>query len=78
MENTIDRGFERSARAFVQPEKDAAIDPGTIRDGRGDRVAPYKIPSLVEVIHDLPRCGAGKILRRLLVDRPLPESPSEK
>lgn len=74
----VDRKRGEVPRAFVQPEKQRTIDPDTIRAGLHGRIAPYKIPSLVEIVDDLPRGGTGKILRRLLADRPLPESPGEK
>ena len=40
-----------------------------IRAGLRERIAPYKVPQIVEFADDLPKSPVGKVLRRALVDQ---------
>ncbi len=40
----------------------------SIREALKERIAPYKVPQLVEFIDELPKSPVGKVLRRSLVD----------
>jgi acyl-CoA synthetase (AMP-forming)/AMP-acid ligase II len=55
-------------RAFVVLKGDVALNDLLVYVA--ERVAPYKRIRAVEVIDQIPRAASGKILRRLLVDRP--------
>ena len=41
---------------------------GMIRVSLGDRIAPYKVPHVVEFVDELPKSPVGKVLRRALTD----------
>ncbi|MCP5115705.1 MAG: long-chain fatty acid--CoA ligase, partial [bacterium] len=38
-----------------------------IRDSLKDRIAPYKVPHVVEFVGELPKSPVGKVLRRELM-----------
>jgi acyl-CoA synthetase (AMP-forming)/AMP-acid ligase II len=44
-------------------------EPGQIADWVASRVAPYKRLADVIVVDEVPRSAAGKLLRRVLVER---------
>jgi acyl-CoA synthetase (AMP-forming)/AMP-acid ligase II len=58
--------------ALVVPRPGAEVDPEAIRDWLAPQVAPYKRPRAVHVVDHLPRTPSGKLLRRLLVEQPVP------
>lgn len=60
-------------RAFVVPAEGIALSPAMILEHLRGQLAPYKIPAYVEIVSELPRSGTGKVLRRVLEGRPLPE-----
>ena len=41
-----------------------------------DRLAPYKVPKMVEFIDELPKSAVGKILRRKLKEMEIEKSAS--
>lgn len=57
-------------RAFVVGD---GIDPESLMEWVADRVAPYKKVRSVQLVNEIPRSPAGKILRKLLQGRILPE-----
>ncbi|MFH1276932.1 MAG: AMP-binding protein [Candidatus Eisenbacteria bacterium] len=61
-------------RAFVVPAEDREVIPAEIVRFLRGRLAPYKIPAHVEILRELPRGATGKVLRRVLADRPLAPS----
>jgi long-chain acyl-CoA synthetase len=63
-------------RAFVVPAEGMHPTPAAILGHLRGRLAPYKIPASIEIVPDLPRTGTGKVLRRVLEERPLP-SPAD-
>ncbi len=63
--------------AFVVTEPDQTVGADELRAFCGTRLARYKLPSVVEVVDDLPRNLAGKVLRRALRDRvAAPDDPA--
>jgi acyl-CoA synthetase (AMP-forming)/AMP-acid ligase II len=63
-----DPGAGELPKAFVVGE--GPIDADELIGWVGERVAPYKRIRLVEQVDEIPRSPAGKILRRVLRDRP--------
>jgi long-chain acyl-CoA synthetase len=51
-------------RAIVVRRNDAPSTPEELRRFLGTRLAPYKIPRVIEFRESLPRSAAGKILRK--------------
>jgi long-chain acyl-CoA synthetase len=51
--------------AVVVPKEGARIDPEEIKAYVKERVAPYKYPRMITVVHEpLPKSGSGKILKK--------------
>jgi long-chain acyl-CoA synthetase len=63
-----------SVRAFVVPRAENNVDSGELGAFCKDRLAAYKVPSLIEFVTEIPRNPAGKILKRVLRDRPISTS----
>jgi len=63
-----------SVRAFVVPRAESNVDSEELRAFCKDRLAAYKVPSLIEFVTEIPRNPAGKILKRILRDRPISTS----
>ncbi len=55
--------------AFVVPRSGTTPTLASLRDHVGQRLARYKVPTSVELISELPRNQAGKVLRRELGGR---------
>ena len=53
--------------AWVVPRAGETIDPEELRAWCREKLAPYKVPSKVEVRTELPKTMVGKVLRRVLV-----------
>ncbi|NBE50189.1 long-chain-fatty-acid--CoA ligase [Streptomyces boluensis] len=53
-------------KAFVIPEKDAAVTPDELVAWGKAQMASYKYPRIVELVPSLPMTGSGKILKRRL------------
>ncbi|HYZ92569.1 MAG TPA: AMP-binding protein [Actinomycetota bacterium] len=43
-----------------------SVDPQELIEFCGRSLAPYKVPSIVEIVPEIPRNAAGKVLRRVL------------
>lgn len=56
-----DPEWGEAVTAFVVAH--APATPGELRDWCGERLAPYKVPKRIELVADLPRNSAGKLLR---------------
>lgn len=65
-----DRYRGETVKAFVVL-KDKNINPGSeqIRAFCKERIAPYKVPKIVEFVDDLPKSLVGKVLRRKLREK---------
>ena len=61
--------------AFVVGTAD--LDPEAVRTWLGERVAPYKRVAEVVPVDTLPRTPSGKLLRRLLADKPVAPANAE-
>lgn len=67
-----DDGAGEVPKAFIVPNPRYSTEPAhaeAIMTWVGERVAPYKRIRLVEFVDEIPRSPAGKILRRLLIER---------
>jgi long-chain acyl-CoA synthetase len=53
-------------KAWVVPRGGATIVPEELRAYCRERLAPYKVPAQIVVVAELPKSGAGKVLRRKL------------
>ena len=56
-------------KAVIVPAGDATIDETEVRAWCRERMAAYKVPSVIEVTDALPKSGSGKVLWRVLQDR---------
>ena len=56
-------------KAFIQLKYGETATAEEIRDYCRPRMAPYKVPTAVEFLEEIPRSPAGKALRRLLRDK---------
>ncbi|MFA1538857.1 acyl-CoA synthetase [Actinomadura monticuli] len=57
-------------RAFVVPRPGETLAAEEIQEFCRARLARFKVPARVEIIDELPRTPSGKVLKRLLRDRP--------
>ena len=57
-----------TVKAFVVLRAGETATPEEIRSFCKERLAPYKVPSLVEFTKELPKTQVGKVLRRVLVE----------
>jgi long-chain acyl-CoA synthetase len=53
-------------KAWVVPRPGATPKPDELKSWCRERLAPYKVPSQVVIVAELPKSGAGKVLRRKL------------
>lgn len=55
--------------AAILPKPGVTLDAATIQKHVGERLAPFKVPSVIQIVGEpLPRNAAGKILKRELRD----------
>ena len=54
--------------AWIVPRPGETIDPEQLRAWCREKLAPYKVPSKIEVRTELPKTMVGKVLRRALRD----------
>jgi acyl-CoA synthetase (AMP-forming)/AMP-acid ligase II len=52
--------------AFVEVAQDAAVDVDTLRAYLKERLSPYKVPSQIVIMQQLPAAPTGKILKKEL------------
>ena len=57
-----------TVKAFVVLKPDAQATPKEIREFCKANLAPYKVPTQVEFLPELPKTQVGKVLRRVLVE----------
>ena len=62
------RGETPKAFVVLKPEYQGKIGEAEILEWAKDNMAPYKRPRVIELRDGLPKSGAGKILRRVLVE----------
>ena len=62
--------------AYVVPKEGSNPDPVELLRHAGRRLARYKLPTRVELVDELPRSFAGKLLRRELSPSPSPSTSS--
>jgi long-chain acyl-CoA synthetase len=56
----------------LRPGGSAPPDVDELRAWCRDRLAPYKVPAIVEFRDELPKSMVGKVLRRMLAQAPVP------
>lgn len=60
---------EEIPKAFIVRRAEVAVEAGDVVDYVAQQVAPFKQVRDVEFIDEVPKSAAGKILRRVLVER---------
>ena len=60
------KGETVKAWVVVRPGK--TVTPQELRAFAKEKLAPYKVPSQIEIVPDLPKSQVGKVLRRMLRD----------
>ena len=58
-----------TVKTFIVLREGAAVTEEEIKEFCRKKLAPYKVPTQVEFLKELPRSAVGKPLRRLLRDR---------
>jgi long-chain acyl-CoA synthetase len=58
-----------TVKAWVVARPGTQVSPEELRAWCKERLAPYKVPSKVDIVPDLPKTMVGKVLRRVLRDR---------
>lgn len=53
-------------KAFLIREEGVELGEKELRAYCKDRIAPYKVPKVFEIVQDLPRSPTGKVLKRML------------
>jgi acyl-CoA synthetase (AMP-forming)/AMP-acid ligase II len=65
-----DRVLGEQVRAVIVPRPDAHLDEATIQEWVGRTLAPFKVPTHVELVAELPHNATGKVLKKLLQEGP--------
>jgi len=58
-------------RACVVLKPGSSASPGTLTDFCRARLAPFKVPSVLELVEEIPKNPSGKILKRVLREKAL-------
>ena len=58
----------RAVIVLKDPAQSSEAHAANIREALKARIAPYKVPQLVEFMDELPKSPVGKVLRRSLID----------
>jgi len=59
-----DPEYGERVTAFIVPQKGHQIDPVSLKDYLKTRLAAFKVPKEYIAVEDLPKSGAGKVLKR--------------
>lgn len=57
---------DQAVKAFLIPEEGCEVDVAEVTEYCKRRLAGFKVPSIIEVVEDLPRTSVGKIKKQLL------------
>lgn len=57
---------DQAVKAFLIPEEGCVVDAEEVASYCRGRLACFKVPSIIEVVDDLPRTSVGKIAKKLL------------
>jgi carnitine-CoA ligase len=60
---------DEAIKAFIVRRKGASTAEGALIDWCAQRLARFKVPSLIEFVDDLPRTSVGKIQKEVLRER---------
>lgn len=55
-----------TVKVFIVPKEGISIDKEEVISFCREKLAPYKVPKLIEIVAELPKSAVGKILRRKL------------
>jgi acyl-CoA synthetase (AMP-forming)/AMP-acid ligase II len=61
-----DEDYGQRLAAFIVPQPDADLDTAALRDYLKDKVSRYEQPRDIEIVGEIPRNPAGKVLRNEL------------
>jgi long-chain acyl-CoA synthetase len=64
-----DHEYGERVTAFIVPRRGQHIDPVSLRDYLKTRMAAFKVPKEYITVEDLPKSGAGKVLKREVRER---------
>jgi long-chain acyl-CoA synthetase len=64
-----DQEYGERVTAFIIPRKGHQIDPASLKDYLKTHLAPFKVPKEYIAVEDLPKSGAGKVLKREVRER---------
>jgi crotonobetaine/carnitine-CoA ligase len=67
---------DEAVKAFIVLQPGESLDIATLQEYCGDKLAKFKIPTVVAFVNDLPRSLIGKVDKRVLRDRGYDEDPS--
>jgi long-chain acyl-CoA synthetase len=56
--------YGEQVTAFIVPKKGCTIDPDDLKSYLKTRLAPFKVPKEYITVEEMPKSGAGKILKR--------------
>jgi long-chain acyl-CoA synthetase len=59
-----DPEYGERVTAFIVPQKGHHVDPASLKDYLKTRLAAFKVPKEYIAVEDLPKSGAGKVLKR--------------
>ncbi len=74
-----DKEYGERVTAFIIPKRGHQIDPTQLKTYLKTKLSPFKVPKEFIAVDDLPKSGAGKILKRELKQKVLahkPETPN--
>ena len=60
--------FGEEVCAYIQPQRDAALDPASMRASLRKTIAGYKVPRTIKFVDALPREDSGKVFKKRLRD----------
>jgi acyl-CoA synthetase (AMP-forming)/AMP-acid ligase II len=63
-----DEDYGERLAAFIVPRPDASLDAAELRDYLKDKVSRYEQPRDIEIVSEIPRNPAGKVLRNELAE----------
>ncbi len=73
-----DREWGQAVVAYVVPAPGEAVDGERLRALARERLQPYEVPKRFVAVDELPRTASGKLLRRMLAERPVASRADEE
>jgi long-chain acyl-CoA synthetase len=69
-----DKEYGERVTAFIIPKEGQQVDPTPLKSYLKTKLSPFKVPKEFIPVDELPKSGAGKILKRELKQKVLAES----